>query len=321
VVDTDPGIDDAFALALAASHPEARLLAVTTTFGNVGLDLTTGNAQRILGLLGRTEVVLGRGAARPLVHPPPESAADVHGADGLGGRAESIGPTGSPRPRPAQALLVEVLEAAVEPVVVLAIGPLTNLAVLLAGRPDLAERIGRIVVMGGAIAVPGNITPSAEFNVRSDPEAARRVLVEETVPVTLVPLDMTHLCTVDEAWLERLAATGPVAAALAGARETYLGHYQRALGARVLPMHDAVALLAALEPELFTCQTLPIEIDTSLGAGRGAVFADRRRGRPPYSGRPVDVALGADVVGVRAALFSALSSLPDRTSRVRVAGA
>jgi pyrimidine-specific ribonucleoside hydrolase len=308
IIDTDPGVDDAYALALALTDSDVDVLGVTTVFGNVPLDITTGNAQRILGLLNRLDVPLGRGAARPLVHPAPESAVLVHGADGLGGRAESFGEPGAVDVRPAFDVMVEALESATEPVVVAAIGPLTNVALLLAVRPDLTDRIRRIVVMGGAVSVSGNITPVAEFNLMCDPEAARRVLVEETVPVTLVPLDLTHRCTVDEAWLERLSVTGPIARVLTGTRDTYLEHYRLALGVSAVPLHDAVAVLEAISPDTLTTTTLPLEIDTSAGSGRGAVLADRRRLRPePPEYRPVDVALDADLESLRASLLDRLS--------------
>jgi pyrimidine-specific ribonucleoside hydrolase len=308
IVDTDPGVDDAYALTLALSDPDVDVLAVSTVFGNVGIDVTTGNACRVLSLLDRLDVPVGRGAARPLVHPAAESAVRVHGADGLGGRAADFGEPGPVVVRRALDVMVEALETATEPVVVAAIGPLTNVALLLATRPDLADRIRRVVVMGGAVSDSGNVTPVAEFNLWCDPEAARRVLVEEDLPVTLVPLDLTHRCTVDEAWLDRLAVTGPIARVLTGSRDTYLHHYRQALGVSAIPLHDAVAVLEAVAPGAVTTTPLPLEIDTSTGAGRGAVLADRRRLRPdPPEHRPVDVALDADVDAVRAALLDRLS--------------
>lgn len=307
VVDTDPGVDDAFALAVAASAPEVDLLAVTTVFGNVAADITTANARRVLALLGRPDVPVGRGAAQALVHPAPESAVRIHGDDGLGGNADSFGEPGLPVVERAFDTLVSVLETSAEPVVVAAIGPLTNVALLLAVRPDLADRIRRIVIMGGAVGVGGNITSAAEFNLRSDPEAARRVLAEATVPTTLVPLDVTHRCAVDEAWLDTLALTGPVAEVLTGTRGTYLDHYRRALGIAAVPLHDAIAMLEAVAPGSLRTTALPVEIDTSAGPGRGAVLADRRLARSD-AGHTVDVALDADVDAVRAALLDRLSA-------------
>ncbi|MDD7916774.1 nucleoside hydrolase [Actinomycetospora callitridis] len=311
IVDTDPGVDDAYALALAARAPEADLRAVTAVFGNVDLPTTTTNARRLLGMLGRGDVPLGVGADRPLIHPTTQRAADVHGDDGLGGIAERFGPLGPEPAGRALEVITRVLETSTEPVVLAAIGPLTDVALLLATRPDLAERIGRLVVMGGSIGAGGNVSPAAEFNVWSDPEAARRVLVEERVPTTLVPLDLTHEVTVDRAWLDALAASGPVGEALAATRDVYA--HGEALGVDRVPIHDAVALLEAIVPGTLATVPLEVEVDTSLGPGRGTVHADRR-GRAP-GGRTVDIALpqDTDVDAVRDALFRRLAGDdPDR---------
>ncbi|MEJ2885625.1 nucleoside hydrolase [Actinomycetospora aeridis] len=304
IVDTDPGVDDAYALALAARAPEVDLRAVTAVFGNVDLPTTTTNARRLLGMLGRGDVPLGVGAERPLIHPTTQRAADVHGDDGLGGVAERFGPLGPEPVGRALDVITSVLETAGEPVVMAAIGPLTDVALLLATRPDLAERIGRLVVMGGSIGIGGNVSAGAEFNVWSDPEAARRVLVEERVPTTMVPLDLTHVVTVDRAWLAQLAASGPVGEALAATRDVY-GRGER-LGVDRVPIHDAVALLEAVAPGTLATVPLELEVDTSLGPARGTVLADRR-GRVP-GGRTVDVAVpdGTDVDGVRDALLARL---------------
>lgn len=306
IVDTDPGVDDAYAITLAARAPEADLRAVTAVFGNVDLSTTTANARRLLGMLGRGDVPLGVGAARPLIHPTTRRAADVHGDDGLGGVADRFGPPGPEPVGRALDVVASVLESSPDPVVLAAIGPLTDVALLLATRPDLAERIGRLVVMGGSVGIGGNVSAAAEFNVWSDPEAARRVLVEERVPTTLVPLDVTHAVTVDGAWLGELAASGPVGAALAATRHVY-GRGE-ALGVDRVPIHDAVALLEAVAPGSVATVPLELEVDCSLGPARGTVLADRR-GRAPW-GRTVDVATpdGTDVDGVRAALLGRLGS-------------
>lgn len=333
IIDTDPGVDDAYALCLTAGAPEADLLAVTTTYGNLALDGTTGNARRVLGMPGRDDVPIGRGAEGPLVHPVARRAEDVHGDDGLGGCAARFGPLAPEPVGRAQDLLARALEAATAPVTLAAIGPLTNVALLCATRPDLVPRLGRLVVMGGSIGEGGNVSPAGEFNVWSDPEAARRVLVEETarhgLPTTLVPLDLTHAIGVDASWLASLEASGPVGAALAATRTGYLdtpGRFahpgERRLSSgtgdpRWVAIHDAVALLEAVVPGTLATTALHLEVDTSLGPSRGAVIADRR-GREGV----VDVALptsvdaatgaGTDTEAVRAALLARLSRAPHR---------
>lgn len=304
IVDTDPGVDDAVALLVAMGSPEAQLAAVTTVYGNVGLETTTVNAQRLLALGGRPDVPLGVGADRPLVHPQPYRADDWHGADGLGGLADTLPlPAAPPADLGAVELIADVLRAAHGPVTIAAIGPLTNVALLLAVHPSLATKIGRLVVMGGALA-GGNTTAAAEFNVWSDPEAARRVLVEEQLPTTLVPLDLTHRSWVDAAWLDALAASGPRGAILARVLDHYRGRWREAHGQDGVVLHDAVAVLEAIVPGTLRTTPLPLEVVCDHGPARGCVIADRRGAAV---GRPVDVALDADLDAVRAEILRRLT--------------
>ena len=136
-----------------------------------------------------------------------------------------------------------------------AIGPLTNIALLLAAHPGLKPNIGRLVVMGGTLGV-GNVTASAEFNVWSDPEAARRVLTEEDLPTVLVPMDLTMRCSVDKDWLAQLEAAGPVGGTLVSLTPTYLDHYRRVLD-EALVLHDAVALAEVVRPASSTALRCP----------------------------------------------------------------
>ncbi|HEY0637340.1 MAG TPA: nucleoside hydrolase [Pseudonocardiaceae bacterium] len=306
VIDTDPGVDDAVALLTALGSPEAELLAVTTVFGNVDLATTTVNAGRLLALGGRPDVPVGMGADRPLVHPQPYRAAEWHGDDGLGGYAGTLPPPAAPvDPRGAVGLLADVLRTAPEPVTIAAVGPLTNIALLLAVHPELAPRIGRLVVMGGALS-GGNTTPAAEFNIWSDPEAARRVLVEERVPTTLVPLDLTTRSWVDVAWLDTLAAAGPRGATLASVIEHYRARYRTTYGRDGVVLHDAIAVLEAVVPGILRTTPLPLEVACDHGPARGAVLADRSP--PADAARLVDVALDADLDTVRAEVLRRITA-------------
>lgn len=296
IIDTDPGVDDAFAIALAAVSPEVDLRAVTTVFGNVGIEQTTSNALRLLALCDREDVPVARGADRPLVYPHPFRATYVHGSDGLSGRRELLPmPSRGPDSADAVDLMARVLRATEQPTTIAAIGPLTNIALLLATHPGLKPKIGRLVVMGGALG-GGNVTASAEFNVWSDPEAARRVLTEEDLPTVLVPMDLTMRCAVDKDWLAQLEAAGPVGSTLVSLTPICWDHYRRVLGREALVLHDAVALAEAMRPGILDCTALPLDVECSLGPARGVVLADRRAISPNEltAGRPVELALDTD---------------------------
>jgi pyrimidine-specific ribonucleoside hydrolase len=313
IIDTDPGIDDAYAIALACASPEVDLLGVTTVFGNVGLAMTTRNALRMLALYGRDDVPVAAGADRPLAFPHPHRARDVHGEDGLSGLSGTLperatGLAGVD----AVTLMASLLDRASEPVTIVPIGPLTNIALLLAVHPSLTAKIARVVIMGGAVA-GGNVTATAEFNIWSDPEAARRVLVEEEVPTVLVPMDLTHRCAVDTAWLDHLAASGSRGQKLVDLTAVYREHYRRRLGRDGTVLHDAVAMAEAIRPGLLRTTPLTLDVECGQGPTRGMVVADRRStaareafGHP--AGRPVDVALDADLDAVRAFLLDRLGA-------------
>jgi pyrimidine-specific ribonucleoside hydrolase len=304
IIDTDPGVDDAFAIALAALSEDVDLLGVTTVFGNVSLAATTRNALRLLHLCGRSDVPVAAGAERPLIHPQPARAGHIHGADGLSGRSSALPePERDVEPGGAVRLLVSLLEAADEPVTLAPIGPLTNIALLLAAHPEVKDKIARIVLMGGGVDF-GNSTARAEFNIWSDPEAARRVLVEEDVPRVMVPLDLTHKCAVDTAWLAKLASHSPIGAALEALTPDYLATYRRSLGWDGIVLHDAVAVAEAINPGILRTEPYPVDVECSFGPGRGATLVDRRRpemrgeGEGAVAPNAVQVAVDTDVDGL-----------------------
>ncbi len=313
IIDTDPGVDDAFAIALACSSPEVDLLGVTTVFGNVGLAMTTRNALRLLALFGREDVPVAAGADRPLVYPHPHRARHVHGTDGLSGRSDllperSTGLAGTD----AVTLMASLLESAAEPVTIVPIGPLTNIALLLAAHPGARNKIARVVIMGGSID-GGNVTAAAEFNIWSDPEAARRVLAEEEVPTVLVPTDLTVRCAVDAAWLDGLAASGPRGRLLVELTATYREFYRGALGHDGTVIHDAIAMAEAVSPGLLETTPFPVDVVCAHGPTRGMVVTDRRspaaRERSGVDGgREVYVATGADLDAVRGFVLDRLSA-------------
>jgi pyrimidine-specific ribonucleoside hydrolase len=290
VIDCDPGIDDAVALLLACASPELRLLGVSTVAGNVSLEHTTRNAGRLLALAGRSDVPVAAGAWRPLVRSSPGRAEQVHGEDGVH-RATLPEPAAEPDPRPAVDLLADAIGGSADPVTLVAIGPLTNVALLYAVHPEVAATLGRVVVMGGS-ATTGNTTPAAEFNVWSDPEAAYRVLtdpgLDPPVPTTMVGLDLTRALPFTEADLGTLASGGAAGQATAAMLRPEAERQRRTTGVAALAVHDAVAVTAVLRPDLVQTRPATITVDCSDGPARGATVV---ASAPPVSWS--DVASGA----------------------------
>jgi inosine-uridine nucleoside N-ribohydrolase len=301
VVDCDPGIDDALALALMAASPEFDLRAVTTVRGNVTAELATRNAVALLEACGRGEVPVVAGADRPLVRSNPPYA-PIHGENGLGGFEFPDPPAERPA-EPAIATLERVLEAAAPAeITLIALAPLTNIALLLSVRPDLTDRIGLLAVMGATID-RGNVTEFGEFNVWADPEAAYRVLSEGGLPTRLFPLAATRKAAFDESQRRALAGWSPIGAALA---EMILGYDDQVTGAG-WPLHDAMVVAALLEPELVRLRrAAAIDVDTTSGPRRGATAVTWGGGAAP---RLLEVAVDADPERFRALLEERISRL------------
>jgi pyrimidine-specific ribonucleoside hydrolase len=315
VIDTDPGIDDALAILLALASPEVDLRLVTTVHGNVELARTTENALRVLHLAGRSDVPVAAGAVTSLVHAQPERAGHVHGETGLGGVALPPSPA-AVDPRHAVVALAELLLATPQPVTVAAIGPLTNLALLLGVFPEAAARIGRLVVMGGSAARGGNVTAAAEFNVWADAEAAQRVLTSG-LPTVLVGLDVTLPTVLTAAGIDRFRAAGPVGATAAAVLQRYVEEQRSRTGTDGVVVHDALALTEAIAPGTLGTVRRDVVVDTGLGAGRGQTLVDRRA----VSSAPtaVDVAETVDGAAAVAFLVDRLASLDGPAARPRPA--
>lgn len=314
MIDTDPGVDDAIALLVAIASPEVELLAVTTVFGNVSVEQTTENALAILALAGADDVPVAAGAERPLVHSQPHRAAHVHGANGLGG-VELPHARRNAEQTPAVRFLADLLHSSSSPVTVCAVGPLTNIALLVATEPAVSARIERLVVMGGAYGA-GNVTPTAEFNVWSDPEAAHRVL-SSGLPITVVGLDVTRPTAMDVAAVSRIGASGPVGSAAAAMLAHYLDFYVRVQGGTGVVIHDALAVLEAIIPGILGTVPRTVSVDCGHGPGRGTTLVDRRVGpgselnagaRRDAEGVPVRVAETVDVARAMTEIETRLSS-------------
>jgi inosine-uridine nucleoside N-ribohydrolase len=282
VIDCDPGHDDAIALLLALASPEVEILGVTSVAGNQTLDKTTANAIRVLELAGRAEVPVAAGADRPLVRER-SVAANVHGETGLDG-PDLPPPQGSPVEAHAVDFLAERLPGAT----LVATGPLTNVALLLARHPEAKPE--RLVLMGGAIA-EGNVTPAAEFNIWADPEAAARVFASG-LDVTMVGLDVTHRALVTEAHKEQLRGAGRIGRFVAELLDFYGVFHREVYGFDGSPVHDAVAVAQVIRPELLELERLNVRVDreSELCRGRTVVDVWRRTGLEANA----NVAVGID---------------------------
>jgi pyrimidine-specific ribonucleoside hydrolase len=273
LLDCDPGHDDAIAILLALASPEIDLVGITTVQGNQTLTKTTANAIRILEFAGRSEVPVAAGANRPLLREP-FVAKYVHGETGLDGPA--LPPAqGSPVDQHAVDFLGEHVDGAT----LVAVGPLTNVGLLLARYPE--ARPARIVLMGGSIGV-GNVTPAAEFNIWADPEAAARVF-ESGLDVTMVGLDVTHEALMTNADADRLRETGRVGTLVAELWEFYNRFHSQTYGFDGSPIHDAVALAHVFRPELVETahRHVAIECGSELTRGRTVVDLWRRTDNEP----------------------------------------
>ena len=279
ILDVDPGHDDAVAIMLACGARGLDLLAVTTVAGNVPLEKTTHNALRVLSLIGRPDVPVAAGASSPL-HRPLHTAENIHGESGLDG-PEIPDPSFEPAERGAVELIADAVRDSPEPVTLVPVGPLTNIALFLREHPELKERVARIYLMGGSIGL-GNTTPAAEFNVYVDPEAAREVF-ESGLPITMIGLDVTHRAGAGPPERERLRSLGHHGGVVAGLLEFFGATYERIYGFDAPPLHDAVAVAAVLEPALLVTRPMRVDVECESELTRGETVCDFYgvTGKPP----------------------------------------
>ncbi|HXZ73429.1 MAG TPA: nucleoside hydrolase [Streptosporangiaceae bacterium] len=280
LLDCDPGIDDALAIVFACGHPGLELCGVTTVAGNVGLARTTANALSVLDFTGRPDVPVAAGSAVPLLRPHGD-ARHVHGESGLGG-AQLPAPRARPVDVPATDLIIDIVGSSPGEIILAATGPLTNIALAVRRQPELIRQVADFVIMGGS-AARGNVTPAAEYNIATDPEAAA-IVFGAGWRVTMVGLDATLQARADRAVQERLAGLGRLGRelllpALGGYRAGEAETAQpgpgdgrpgggRAGGPDDPPgagpaVHDVCALALAAEPALFGCVPGRIEVETA----------------------------------------------------------
>ncbi len=310
IVDCDPGHDDALALFVAARHGD--LLGITTVAGNASLDHTTRNALIVAALAGLEDVPVHAGASRPLVAPP-RHGEQIHGRTGLDGPVVDE-PTRTADGDDAVGFIVDTVRSRPPGTVWLVpVGPATNIALALRRAPDLAARLAGISFMGGSRQV-GNVTPTAEFNVWADPEAAA-VMVGAPAPRTVMSgLDLTRQLSVDDAFIDRLrpfAARGHAVARFTVALlEFYLDRQQAMTGRRLGPAHDVCSVLAITHPTLLTTTAHPVDVELHGRLTRGMTVVDERP-RPPGDDRTIDVGHTLDAPACFEVLFDAIVNLGD----------
>jgi len=304
ILDVDPGIDDALAILLAIRSPELDVRAITVVFGNVELELGVSNALKVLELAGRTDIPVGRGEAAPLVGEP-LTAKNVHGENGIG-NVSLPEPKKKPYEGGALRLIAETLGASSEPVTLLPVGPLTNIALLLKAYPELAPKIREIVSMGGSAAAPGTVRPTVSFNILNDPEAAA-IVYRSGIPVTMVGLDVTSKTVLTPERVARFSTSSDPVERFVGA---VVAFHRNVRGAEGVVVHDPLAVGAVIDPSFVVTELLPVDVELRGELTRGQMVVDRRADATwrPGGARSTRVALDVDAERFLAFLIGRLEA-------------
>jgi purine nucleosidase len=274
IIDCDPGQDDAVMLLLALACPdEFDILGITTVAGNVPLDLTQRNARIMCELAGRTDVPVFAGCDKPMRHEL-ITAENVHGKTGIDGVAVYQPALPLQEQHAVDFIIATLLGAENDSITLVPTGPLTNIGKAMSRQPDILPKIREIVLMGGAMREGGNTTPSAEFNILEDPDAAQ-IVMQCGRPLTIVPLDVTHQALVSQIRIEQIRALDtPVAVAVVGMMEFFNRFDSEKYGSDGAPLHDPCTIAYLLQPELFEGKMCNVEIETGSPLTRGHTAVD-----------------------------------------------
>ncbi len=292
ILDMDPGVDDAIALCLALADPALDVLAVTATGGTVAPDLATRNVQALVEQIDPSpRPRLGAAFSEQILR---TDARGMFGADGLCGVQLAIAERH--HRHPSAKVISDQVRLAPGDVTIVATGPLSNIAAVLSQQPDIASLIGHLIILGGTVGGPGNVTASAEFNVYCDAEAARTVF-RSPVTKTLIPIDVTNEVVLSLDVLDKFPTDGSRTGELMRRiLPAAFRAYRQRLGLEGIYVHDAVAVVAAIEPDLFTTEPMYGDVETDGVITHGATVFDRRR-RP--DGQPnMDVVVDMDMPAV-----------------------
>lgn len=273
IIDTDPGQDDAVAILMALASEELEVVGITAVAGNVPLELTEKNSRIIVELSGRKDIPVYAGCSKPLGREL-VTAEEVHGKTGLDGM-ELTKPSIPLEDKHAVDFIIEILRENNPGTISLCpLGPLTNIAQAMIQAPDIVERIQEIILMGGAYFEVGNVTPTAEFNIYVDPEAAKKVF-SSGVPITVLPLDVTHQVLTTKTRMDKVRNIGNRTGKEVANLTTFFERFDKEkYGLDGAPLHDPCVIAYLLEPEIFEGRFVNVEIETESELTRGMTVAD-----------------------------------------------
>ncbi len=273
IIDTDPGQDDAVAILLALASPELEILGITTVAGNVPLNLTTKNALIITEIAGREDINVYAGCDSPLSRPL-ITAENVHGATGLDG-PELINPTKKVKEDHAVDFIIKTLRDHTPNTVTLCpLGPLTNIATAFKKAPDIISRVKQVVLMGGAYFEVGNVTPTAEFNIFVDPEAASYVF-NLGLDLVIMPLDVTHKALTTPERIDKFNKLNTKCGTFVAEMTAFFERFDKdKYGTEGAPLHDPCVIAYLLNPEIFSGRRINVEIETDSELTLGMTVAD-----------------------------------------------
>jgi pyrimidine-specific ribonucleoside hydrolase len=290
ILDVDTGVDDAFALLYAVRHPELNILGITCVDGNTHLDQVCKNTLFVLEAAEAKQIPVAAGARHPLMGSSGH-AEHVHGNDGLGGFSKPV-TNRSLDSRHAIELIKDLVNESKEPVTLIPVGPLTNIALFIATYPEVAKKLEGILLMGGSASM-GNVTATAEFNIWHDPEAAH-IVFNSGLPITMYGLDVFYELGVDEAVIAELRSHGGSSASLAA---DLIGFRYGSMGSEIT-LGDYGAVASFLYPELTTSKVMNVAVDVTNGLNRGQTICDKRPNEeelyPNQIGKPCKVILSVD---------------------------
>lgn len=279
IYDTDPGVDDAMALYFALAHPAIEMVGITTTFGNVSVEQAAVNALYLTSIAGR-RIPVTTGVAKPWWKPQETPPAHIHGADGLGNLSSRQAVTHQLDARSSAQFIVDMARAQPGEITLVAVGPLGNLSLALLMEPNLPKLVRDVIIMGGTVLEPGNVSPVAEANIWNDPHAADRVFAAGW-KLTMVGLDVTHRVSVTVALFKRIAeqhrhiATDTLHHAVGFYAGFYSGLYKHLAATPGCFAHDLLAFIYLVNPEFFTVETKAVRVATE-GLAQGQTIMNRR---------------------------------------------